>query len=98
MPKPHVTTLIDRLIAEKMVERLFDPKDRRIVNVRITEKGVNDFNAIKLEISQELRIKLEKLDVEKLEILSVASKQVKDILMTVLVEPSSCTNSDSCKE
>lgn len=98
MPKPHVTTLIDRLIAEKMVERLFDPKDRRIVNVRITEKGVNDFNAIKLEISQELRIKLEKLDVEKLEILSVASKQVKDILMTVLIEPSSCTNSDSCKE
>jgi DNA-binding MarR family transcriptional regulator len=98
MPKPHVTTLIDRLIAEKMVERLFDPKDRRIVNVRITEKGVNDFNAIKLEISKELRIKLEKLDVEKLEILSVASKQVKDILMTVLVEPSSCTNSDSCKE
>lgn len=81
MPKPHVTSLVDKLIAEDMVERLLDPKDRRIVNIRITEKGIDDFNAIKLEISQELRIRLEKLSAEKLDILAEASKQIKDILI-----------------
>ena len=81
MPKPHVTSLVDKLIAEDMVERLLDPKDRRIVNIRITEKGIADFNAIKHEISQELRIRLEKLSAEKLDILAEASQQIKDILI-----------------
>jgi len=81
MPKPHVTSLVDKLIAEDMVERLLDPNDRRIVNIRITEKGIADFNAIKFEISQELRIRLEKLSAEKLDILAEASKQIKDILI-----------------
>ena len=85
MPKPHITGLVDKLVAENLVERLYDPKDRRIVNVHITEKGILDFNAIKLEISQELRIKLEKLDVETLQTLSLASKQVKDILIKYVV-------------
>ncbi|MEI8085595.1 MAG: MarR family transcriptional regulator [Paludibacter sp.] len=98
MPKSHVTSLVDKLIAEEMVERLFDPKDRRIVNVKITEKGLTDFCSIKQEISQELRLKLEKLDAERLSTLSVATQQVKDILMTVVVEPSSCNSTDSCKE
>jgi len=80
------------------VERLYDPNDRRIVNVRITEKGVTDFNAIKLEISQELRLKLELLDDEKLQTLSLASQQVKDILMTLVVEKSTCNSSTCCKE
>ena len=84
MPKPHITGLVDRLIAENLVERLYDSSDRRIVNVQITEKGVADFSSIKMEISQDLRQKLELLDAEQLKILSVASKQVKDILMTIV--------------
>jgi DNA-binding MarR family transcriptional regulator len=76
MPKSHITGLVDKLIAENLVERLYDPKDRRIVNVHITEKGMADFNAIKHEISQELRIKLEKLDAATLHILfRLASQQ-----------------------
>ena len=86
MPKSHITGLVDKLIAENLVERLYDPKDRRIVNVQITEKGVADFNAIKLEISQELRKKLEKLDAGTLHILSESSQHVKEILTTIVVE------------
>ena len=84
MPKPHITGLVDKLIAENLVERTYDPKDRRIVNVHITEKGAADFNAIKLEISQELRHKLEKLDANTLQVLSESSQQVKDILTTIV--------------
>ena len=95
MPKPHVTGLVDKLIAENLVERLYDPKDRRIVNVHITEKGEADFYAIKLEISQELRQKLQKLDAETLQTLSIASKQVKDILINFVVDQPE-TSSAAC--
>jgi len=98
MPKPHVTGLVDKLITENLVERLYDPKDRRIVNVHITEKGIIDFNAIKLEISQELRHKLQKLDAETLETLSLASKQVKDILIMYVVNQPDSTDSALCNE
>ena len=97
MPKPHVTSLVDKLIAEEMVERLLDPKDRRIVNVRITEKGIADFNAIKLEISQELRIRLEKLSAEKLDILAEASQQIKDILIEMELTNNGFSTSGCCK-
>jgi DNA-binding MarR family transcriptional regulator len=97
MQKPHITGLVDKLVAENLVERLYDPKDRRIVNVNITEKGMVDFNAIKHEISQELRQKLEKLDTETLETLSLASKQVKDILIKFVVNQP-VTNTTFCNE
>ena len=98
MQKPHITGLVDKLIAENLVERLYDPKDRRIVNVNITEKGMVDFNAIKHEISQELRQKLEKLDTETLETLSLASKQVKDILIKFVVNQPVSSNPTLCNE
>ncbi len=97
MPKPHVTSLVDKLIAEDMVERLLDPKDRRIVNIRITEKGVDDFNAIKLEISKELRIRLEKLSAEKLDILAEASQQIKEILIEMELTNNGFSTSGCCK-
>jgi len=86
MPKSHITGLVDKLIADNLVERLYDPKDRRIVNVHITEKGIDDFNAIKLEISQELRKKLETLDAGTLHVLSESSQHVKDILTTIILD------------
>lgn len=98
MQKPHITGLVDKLVAENLVERLYDPKDRRIVNVNITEKGMVDFNAIKHEISQELRQKLEKLDAETLETLSLASKQVKDILIKFVVNQPDASNTIFCNE
>jgi DNA-binding MarR family transcriptional regulator len=98
MQKPHITGLVDKLVAENLVERLYDPKDRRIVNVNITEKGMVDFNAIKHEISQELRQKLEKLDTETLDTLSLASKQVKDILIKFVVNQPVSSNTTLCNE
>jgi DNA-binding MarR family transcriptional regulator len=97
VPKPHVTNMIDKLIADNLVERLDDPTDRRIVKIRITDKGIEDFNAIKMEISQGFRLKLEQLDNDKLQDLSEASSLVKDVLRWIVLEqPSSGVG--SCKE
>jgi DNA-binding MarR family transcriptional regulator len=84
MPKPHITVIVDKLIDEGYVERQSDPKDRRVVNVLLTEKGLKDFEEIKLAISENLKIKLSSLSNEEQDILAVASKQVKDILITIL--------------
>jgi len=84
MPKPHITVIVDKLIEEGYVERLNDPKDRRIVNILITEKGLKDFEDIKKDISENLKIKLSALDEEEQRILATASQQVKDILISIL--------------
>ena len=81
MPKPHVTGLVDKLIAEELVERLNDPNDRRIVNISLTPKGIETYIALKKEISEDLKTKLLLLDEKTLETLATASKQVKDILL-----------------
>ena len=86
MPKPHVTGLVDKLIAEKLVERLNDPNDRRIINIRITKKGATDFNKLKMEISEEFRLKLKLLSEDQLAELMNASTKVKNILISILVD------------
>jgi DNA-binding MarR family transcriptional regulator len=90
MPKPHVTGLVDKLIAEELVERVNDPNDRRIVNVQMTEKGIQSLLEIKQDMSEDLRQKLSTLDEEKIQILSIATRQVKDILILL-------SNTECCK-
>jgi len=94
MPKPHVTAQVDKLISEEMVERLFDPNDRRIVNIRMTEKGKEDFIAIKQEVSQDMRERIEKLDDQKLSTLSSSTQLVRDILSEILTD----SHSTSCNK
>lgn len=84
MPKPHVTVIVDKLIDEGLVERQSDPNDRRIVNILITERGFSVFETIKKEISENLKLKLTKLNEEEQEILATASRQVREILISIL--------------
>jgi len=88
MPKPHVTGIVDKLIFEGFVERVSDPNDRRIVNIKITAKGTKNLFSIKKVISEDLRNRLSKLDEKKLEILSATSQQVKEILISIFNEDS----------
>lgn len=84
MPKPHVTVIVDKLIDEGLVERQSDPNDRRIVNILITERGFSVFENIKKEISENLKLKLTKLNEQEQEILATASRQVREILISIL--------------
>jgi len=84
MPKPHITVIVDRLIDEGYVERQSDPKDRRVVNILLTEKGLKNFEEIKLTISENLKVKLSQLSNEEIGILAISSQQVKDILISIL--------------
>jgi len=37
--KPYMTCIVDMLIDEGLVERVYDPRDRRVVKIRITGAG-----------------------------------------------------------
>lgn len=84
MPKPHVTTIVDKLIADSLVERLNDPNDRRVVMVHLTELGANTLAAVKKDISEDLRLKLEKLDEAKLQQLASSVNHVRETLTFLL--------------
>jgi DNA-binding MarR family transcriptional regulator len=93
MPKPHVTAQIDKLIAENMVERLFDPNDRRIINIKLTEKGTEDFIKIKQGIGQELRKRIQTLGHEEIKSMLDSSQLVRDMLSEIMKIPDSVKTS-----
>ena len=71
---PDVTRLVDRLERRDLVQRDRIAKDRRVVNVRITQKGVNmltDLDPVLARLERELMVRLDddrlKLLIELLE-------------------------------
>lgn len=84
IPKPHVTAQIDKLIAENLVERLDDPNDRRIINIRLTEKGKENHEKIAKDISEDLQQRILQLDPQKRKELLESSQKVRDILNEIM--------------
>jgi len=84
MPKPHVTAQVDKLITENMAERHFDSNDRRIINIKLTIKGIETLNLISNEVSQEIRKRIQTLDSEKIGNMLDASQQLRDILFDIM--------------
>lgn len=60
IPKPNLTSLVDKLIEDKLVERIFDPNDRRVILLKITEKG--------REFIEEYKKNTKKIILDKIEI------------------------------
>jgi DNA-binding MarR family transcriptional regulator len=67
--KPQMTRSIDRLTELGMVRRHHDTKDRRMINIRLTEKGKATLERAERLLKDRLRARLASLDegdVEKL--------------------------------
>ncbi len=84
VPKPQVTSLVDKLIKDNLVERSYDPNDRRIIYIQLTAKGRETFIETKKIIGAEFRERLVNLEKDKLEVLQTASLNVKTILTEVM--------------
>jgi DNA-binding MarR family transcriptional regulator len=77
--KPQMTHLIDKLINLGMVERLPDKIDRRIINIKLIEKGKTTLEESKNLIRKNIRRKLSCLKDDELKELSVSLKKLRDI-------------------
>jgi DNA-binding MarR family transcriptional regulator len=62
--KQNMTTMADRLIEEGLVERQPHPKDRRVTNVAITEKGIEVLRQGKQDGKEAIRRNLSMLSGE----------------------------------
>lgn len=78
--KPNLTTMVDRLYMEGLVERSADVSDRRVVNVALTEQGVTFLCRHKAEILEFLERRLSLLDDTELNKLKQALDDIADII------------------
>ena len=89
--RPYMTALVDKLIREGLVERVSDPHDRRVVNVRTTpagRKAIKDFE----NRTREVVLKnLSSLDPEDISTLHEMVLNIKDIVHKMdMKEKSKC--------
>lgn len=60
--KPNLTVMADKLIEEGLVERDFDPADRRVVTLNMTKKGKEFLTEHRERVKQEIVRKLDQFD------------------------------------
>ncbi|WP_286316473.1 MarR family winged helix-turn-helix transcriptional regulator [Romboutsia ilealis] len=77
---PNMTKLLNKLIDEDMIERIPGEKDRRVININLTEKG-NIFLEDKfLEFESSLKNKFSPLSQDKLDKLNDSLITLKEVL------------------
>ena len=77
---PNMTKLLNKLIDEDMIERIPDEKDRRIINIKLTEKGNNYLEDSFEDIKLSLKNKFSTLPNDKLDKLNESLVTLKDVL------------------
>lgn len=73
----HVTSVSDRLVQKQLIERQRSDKDRRIVELNITENGVKLVKELELQKTEYFSQKFSKLTSEELEMLLTLFNKIK---------------------
>lgn len=81
--KPHATSLINRFIKEKLVERVADKNDRRKVNISITSKGRSVLSRGRRLMKEDIKKNLSDLDKKDIELLYVSLTNMKKVMLKI---------------
>lgn len=81
--KPYMTSLVDTLIKDGLVERQSDLKDRRVINITITAKGMDQLENVKCLYKKNVKQIISGLDEHDLEILCTSAEKVASILSKI---------------
>ncbi|MCL5985524.1 MAG: MarR family transcriptional regulator [Actinobacteria bacterium] len=81
--KPYNTLLVDKLIDLGLVERLPDSEDRRIVNIRLTEKGIGYLREFRESNKENIKRKLSTLGDSELKQLLSSLRNIKEIISKI---------------
>jgi DNA-binding MarR family transcriptional regulator len=79
LPRPQISHLIDQLVTAGLVERKPDTKDRRVINLQLTEKGIVEFQTMKQKVNQKIKTELSVLTPEELQEMSEALETLRRI-------------------
>lgn len=77
--KPNMTTLVDRLVEDDLIERIPDENDRRKINIRLSSNGKEVLKKQKEIFKQGIEDKLSVLTKEDIELLSSSFKNIKEV-------------------
>jgi DNA-binding MarR family transcriptional regulator len=77
--KQNMTTLIDKLMGDGLVERKNDADDRRVINIVITEKGIEFLKGIMLALKDIIKGNLSHLSDDDIGALHAAFQVVKTV-------------------
>lgn len=78
--KQNMTTLVDRLMHDGLVERKNDTRDRRVINIVLTEKGTEFLKESLLTLKKIIRENLSELNNEDIECLDSAFQTIKEVV------------------
>lgn len=81
--RPNMTSHIDKLVKDGMVERIHDEEDRRVIRVKITPQGMVFIKESRVLVEKNMMENLEPLGTAELEDLYQAIKTVKNTLMKI---------------
>lgn len=81
--RPHMTTLVDALVIEGLVERHNDPSDRRVIKISITQKGRDEIRLFKEEMRKQIQHRLSSLPDDELKTLCRSGEKFIEIVSKV---------------
>jgi DNA-binding MarR family transcriptional regulator len=81
MTKPQLTHLVDSLVSQGIVERRPDEKDRRVINLALTEKGRALLKEMKLKVKENTKKRLASLTTGELSQMSTALETLRNIVI-----------------
>lgn len=79
--KPNLTVLADKLIDEGYIERVLSPADRRVVMLRLTDKGRDFFERQRALVTELMLEKLEDFNDPEITRLNELFGEIKSIFM-----------------
>ena len=81
--KPNMTPLIDKLVKDGMVKRSRSDKDRRIVNVEITEEGKKFLLESRKVVDENIKENLKNFDENELKTLSESLESIRKLSLKI---------------
>lgn len=98
MPKQQVTKMVNRLVERNFVERIYDPTNRRIIRIRLTETGEEYIDHFLTENAGCFRNLLEQLTPEECGQFEEAIKTLYEILSRLPLGEQSPEETENLKE
>jgi DNA-binding MarR family transcriptional regulator len=77
--KPQMTHLVNQLVTAKMVEKKNNPKDRRVTDVTLTEKGLKTMKQCDEFLKKNLKCQLSFLNQDDQDALALSIQKIRDI-------------------
>ncbi|WHH59405.1 MarR family transcriptional regulator [Petroclostridium sp. X23] len=86
LSKPYMTSLLNKLVSEEYAIRIPDQKDRRVINIQLTEKGKDFLKEHYVFMINDIKSKISTLSEKRLNDLNTSSRMMLEIISQLNME------------